>query len=344
MLKVGEEAESGAALAVEGGGRYAILGLISAHRHILWPSVFELIPDIASALRRQVERDFEECPVHGVTTVREIGTLPLTLKRWRERVEPEELPGPRAYTAGLLINAPGSCPADYIKPRPAPLAARWGNTKISVASRERIFRAVGQAVDQEACVIEKALDESSLLMGQEPLSTLSSELLAALLEEAHSRGLKSCGPTPIQAGLRKALRCEADELQHITTDAELDDADIEAFMEGDHGIVPAFSGAWALACPRPGDPIRDNPEARGLMRRRAESALSIYLEWASQPSAARCVAWSAAVTTRPSTAIAMRCRCPIPRSTPGRRVRARQPGPPPPRGSAHRPRCDGGFP
>jgi len=279
VLAGGDAEEAEDAVTIDGGGHYAIPGLINAHCHVLWPSVLEIRADIAAAFRRQLQRSLEDCVVHGVTTVRDMGTLPLALKRWRARVEAEELLGPQILTAGPFINAPGGYPTDYIKPVHPRLAGRGGNTNISVSSPGQVGPAVQQAVEWGACIIKTALDGRSLILGQKPLNVLPDETLKALVEEAHARGLKVAAHHRFRRGFQKALRCGVDELEHMTTDAELGEDEAESFVRGGHSIVPTFSVAWALACSRPGDPNRDFPEARELMASRAEAIRTLYPIW-----------------------------------------------------------------
>ena len=80
---------------IDGKGMFVIPGLINAHCHMLLPSVVNFDPSVIAAIPRQKERNFEECITHGVTAVRDAGSMPLLLRRYIDRIEGGSLLGPR---------------------------------------------------------------------------------------------------------------------------------------------------------------------------------------------------------------------------------------------------------
>ena len=83
---------------LDAAGSYVIPGLINTHCHMLLPSNLDVSLGTICAMGRQAERNFEECIVHGVTTVRDAGAMPILIRRYMDRIEGGELLGPRVYS------------------------------------------------------------------------------------------------------------------------------------------------------------------------------------------------------------------------------------------------------
>jgi imidazolonepropionase-like amidohydrolase len=265
-----------AGVVIDAGGLYAIPGLINAHCHTLLTGAVDLAPDFVAAYRRSIDRGFEECVIHGVTTVRDMGSMPLLLKRWRGRIECGELLGPRVYYAGSFINARGGYPTDQFGSLPPRLAERWGDPVLQTDTPQEVREAVRKCAAAGACVIKTALDDRGLVVGQKPLAVLSDAQLEAMVGEARACGLKVAAHHRFKRGFDRAVRSGVEDLQHLAMDAELDDAGIAAFLEGGCSIVPTVSVAWALCYVMRGDPYGDRPEVAFFQAGRDEALRSWY--------------------------------------------------------------------
>lgn len=175
---------------IDAPGFYALPGLINAHCHILLPMALDLHQDLLDALKRQAERNLEECIVHGVTTVRDAETFPLLLLRFKERIEGGELLGSRILMAGSFITAPEGYHSDYMKPFPPSLARRWGDYVLVVKTPARAKEAVKRNHELGCCFIKTAPDDRAIFVGQKSLPTLDDDSMAAVVEQAHALGLK----------------------------------------------------------------------------------------------------------------------------------------------------------
>lgn len=285
-VSAGSGEAAGVEVVIDAGGRYAIPGLINAHCHTMLPGAVDIAPDYIAAYRRSVDRGYEECVTHGVTTVRDMGSMPLLLARWRDRIESGELLGPRIYYAGAFINARGGYPTDQFKPLPPRLAERWGDPVIETDTPQQVREAVRKCAAMGSSVIKTALDDRGLVKGQKPLGVLTDEQLGALVDEAHACGLKVAAHHRFKRGFERAVRFGVDDLQHLAMDEPLDDAGIAAFMEGGHSIVPTVSVPWGLAYPVRDDPYGDAPEVRFFLKSRAE-ALRAYQKGFCEPAILR---------------------------------------------------------
>lgn len=283
MLSERKSASAGADKVIDLDGKYVIPGLINAHCHMLFPLTISYPLDLLAAAKRQAERNFEECITHGVTTVRDAGSPPFLLRRFVDRVEGGDLLGPRVFYAGSFINVPGGYPSDYMPELPPPLAKKWGNA-VSMATDPREIRdAVKRNLDLGSSLIKTALDDINLFVSRKQLPVMDDRQLEALVDEAHSGGVKVTAHHRFKRGLKRALKLGVDVLDHCAADEPLDDEDIEAFVSGGHYIIPTAQAAWALSGFSRGDPYLDDPLVQRNLANRLEVVRSRHPAFCEAP-------------------------------------------------------------
>ncbi|NPV59952.1 MAG: amidohydrolase family protein [Actinobacteria bacterium] len=260
---------------LDAGGRYVTPGLINAHCHMILTSTLRFGPSVLSAAVRQFERNFEECVTHGVTTVRDVGTLPLLMGRYIKAVEEGRLLGPRVLRAGSFINAPGGYP-DFLPALPGPVARSLGEFEFAVRTPEEAVEAVERNAELGARFIKTAFDDRSLFVGQKPLNILDDASLRALVEAAHARGMKVSAHHRFRKGFLRAMEFGVDGLEHLPSDQVLEDREVEEFASGDHFIVPTVQVGWALCGESNGDPYLEHPLVRQALAHRLEVVRTLY--------------------------------------------------------------------
>ncbi len=261
--------------ALDAGGCFVIPGLINAHCHMILTATLRFGPSVVSAAVRQFERNFEECLTHGVTTVRDAGTLPLLMRRFLEAVESGGLLGPRVVHAGSFINAPGGYP-DFLPALPGPVARKLGEFEFAVRTPEEAARAVERNAEHGASFIKTAFDDRSLFVGQKPLNILDDASLGALVEAAHARGMKVSAHHRFRKGFLRAMEFGVDGLEHLPSDQLLEDREVEEFTAGDRFIVPTMQVGWALCGVSRGDPYLEHPLVRQALAHRLEVVRTLY--------------------------------------------------------------------
>jgi imidazolonepropionase-like amidohydrolase len=260
---------------LDAAGCFVIPGLINTHCHMLLASNLNLNPATLASMGRQVERHFEECITHGVTTVRDAGAPPLLLRRYMDRIEGGELLGPRVLSAGSFINAPGGYPSDYLKLPPF-LEAKWGPFVRQVKTPQEARDAVKSSVEWGSNFIKIALDDHTLFVGQKELPVLEDEVLRALVDEAHDQGLKVSAHHRFRRGFVRGTQFGLDGMEHLSGDEVLEDAEVEAFVSDGRYIIPTVQVGWALAGFSNGDPYLDYPQVQQALANRLEVVKTIY--------------------------------------------------------------------
>jgi imidazolonepropionase-like amidohydrolase len=171
------------AVQIDAGGGTILPGLIDAHVH--------------NAAESEVRRKFLEA---GITTVCDTGAGAIQLRSYLADPPAAELIA-RAYYAGPFISAPDGYPAD------TDASARLG-----VSTPEEARQAVQKLAAEGVSYIKVALDDGR---GEEPLPVLSSDVLKAVVSEAHRLGLTVRAHVLDVKYLDLALDAGVDAIEHL---------------------------------------------------------------------------------------------------------------------------------
>ena len=249
-------------------GLFLIPGLINAHVHALLPGAAVIGLDLIVSLKRQMLRNLEECPLRGVTTVRDAATLSYLLNDISRKIETLVHLGPRVLSCGPGITVKGGYP-DFSRPLPAGLAKKYGSVTIYVTGPDSARQAVRTAVEDEgARFIKIFFDERALSFGRKPLNTIDDESVKALVDEAHRLGRRVAVHQTQLVGFRRAVKLGVDDLEHMPIDGLLTDSDVANFMKGKHNITPTATVGMALGFAPEGHPARSNPAVEAMQARR----------------------------------------------------------------------------
>ncbi len=256
-------------------GKYAIPGIINAHCHMTLPGAFGLRLKFLTSLKRQIERNAEECLKHGVTTVRDMLGFPSALDELQKEIKSGRLLGPR-----ILRNTAVQVDSGYGEA----LSIVGGKRMITgVRSAEEARRAVKYACHNNADFIKTFLQYNQLWLPGKPLPVLDDNMLRAIVDEAekHNRTV-ALHHTSVE-GFRRALRAGVHSLEHMAIDNLLTDEDIELLLKSGAGIIPTASVAWALSFKRNGDLFSDAKEVLEIIEDRRERIVS-HLEEFAEPA------------------------------------------------------------
>ncbi len=164
-------------------------GLVDCHVHLAMSGSPDVVAELASlsreALREAVRRNAGVQLRSGVTTVRDLANdTQETLER-RRRFAAGTVLGPRLIAAGFMDG-------------PGPYA---GPTKVLVATEAEARQAVDTYADLGYPQIKI-------------YSSIKPELIPAIIDQAHRRGLRVSGHVPAGMTAEELVRLGADELQH----------------------------------------------------------------------------------------------------------------------------------
>ena len=158
--------------------------------------------------------------LHGITTVRDLGSADHLVLHYAARVEAGLLVGPRVLAAGRPITATGGHFSQYAR-------VADGTADVRLAVREQI--AAG------ARVIKLMATGGISTPGDPGASQLTVEEMAVAVEEAHRRGLHVAAHAHAGDGIRAALAAGVDTIEH----AAFADADVlQAVLDHSVTLVP----------------------------------------------------------------------------------------------------------
>lgn len=149
----------------------------------------------------------------GVTTAKSLGDPYPWIVGFADRIERHELAGPRIYTAGPMLTAPGGHPVALYR------SLGRGDTSFIVQVAQQLpdepsartaVRQIASGVDFVTAVMESR--------GPPALPTLGPARLQTIVTEAHDRGLRSLVHVGSVADLETALEAGADGIEHLPGD------------------------------------------------------------------------------------------------------------------------------
>ena len=240
-------------------GRYLIPGLINAHCHITLPSVggkFGL-RDLG-ALRRQVLRNYEDALAWGITTVRDMGSMPKILQADREAIERGTRPGPRILSSVGFVTVPGGYP-EAMERLPGAARAILGSPSLFAHTPGEARDHVKRFHDLGADHIKIAFDHLSNIYGHGPLNVLSDAQMEAIRSETERLGLPLAAHHMYVGGLDRGLKFGIDSMEHVAGDAALTDRQIQKVVDTKTPLIPTLTARLCIAFPSPTDPFGANP-------------------------------------------------------------------------------------
>jgi imidazolonepropionase-like amidohydrolase len=249
------------------GGLFLIPGLINCHVHVLMPGAALIDLPLILSVKRQAVRNLEDCPVNGVTTIRDASACSKVLNDLAQAVERLEVLGPRVVGCGASLKARGGYP-EFTKQLPGFLSNKIGDMALYVDSPESGREAVRRSVEQGARFIKLFFDDRSLFYGHKPLPVIDDESVRAIVDEAHRLGRRVGVHQSQIEGFRRAVRLGVDDFEHVPIDEFLEPADIKAFMAGEHHVTPTVSVGMALGIARKDHPARSEPLVEAMQAER----------------------------------------------------------------------------
>ena len=227
-------------------GAYVLPGLINAHCHMTLPGGIGFGPGFFALYERQLERNCEQCVIHGVTTVRDMLAVSDFLDRLRSKIAHEGLVGPRIISC---------CAMD--------IDGGYGD-KMSLLGKRRFWQevntpregrlAVEYALDHGADFIKLFQQPRQLFLPGAELPVMDTPTIAAIQEEAERRGTIVALHHTTVSGLLKGIEGGVLCFEHMATDGPIPEAALRVLINRHWAVVPTASVAFALAYERRGDP------------------------------------------------------------------------------------------
>ncbi len=290
----GQPAEIAVDRAMDLGGRAVLPGLFNTHAHLEFKHPTALLSPLDLLLTRlyaarQTARGLADCLLHGVTYVRD--TLCNDLRpnrRWAERIQRGELPGPR-LAQSVLVAPPGGAFTQSISPFFNLAALVLGQAKPPYnhpnagavlcppdATAAQARAAVDRAIDERRAQTIKFYDQEEFMPFYCPgARVLNAVQLSAAADQARRRGIPSTLHHASLAAFRRGVAAGVTSLAHLPIDAPLTEADVLACQRAGCILEPTLTIAYFYSWRMPAAPWNDHPNFLRLseLRRRTWDAL-----------------------------------------------------------------------
>lgn len=228
-------------------GFYVTPGLIDAHVHLITPFVPKVTPRVLLCLEDQIKRNLRAVLTSGVTTVRDMAAFPRKIQAAKKSVIEDPAAGPRIVCANSYVTCFGGTP-EWVPYFRGPVKLIAGGQAVERArDPEETARIVRRMVDLGADWVKTCHSDRSVCIGKGALPTLSDASYRALFDEADRLGKPVAFHQYWLSAFKKGLEYEPATFEHVPVDGELDDGDIESFVEAGIGIIPTMI-AFQSAC------------------------------------------------------------------------------------------------
>lgn len=238
-----------AATVVDLAGRTLLPGLVDAHVHLSSPDV----PDVPTELEPYALADAaRRMLAGGITTVRDLGSYGRSLFRLREAIERGLCPGPRLVLCGQIVAAT------------SPGGRAFSGMYREADGPDELRKATREQIRQGADFV-KVMATGALTVAAEDVhpAQLSSEEVAAVVDEAHRLGFAVAAHAEGLAGIRLCVDAGVDTLEH--GEMAFEDASVlDAMAERGIMLVPTLCVFDAVADPDGGFPDWMRERARRL--------------------------------------------------------------------------------
>lgn len=228
---------AGDATVIDGSGRTLMPGLIDAHVHVFGDA-------LQAALR------------FGVTTALDMFTHPDLARMLRKNDDPTMAD---MRSAGILATAPNGHGTQFGFPIP------------TLTDPEEAVGFVDDRIAEGSDYIKLVYDDGSGWSGQIP--TISLEILKAVIEAAHAKGLLAVVHVHDLHHSREALEAGADGLVHLFLDAIPDDEFLVMAKANDVFVTPTFSILESVCGRTGGADLADDPLLASRMTAADRAAL-----------------------------------------------------------------------
>jgi imidazolonepropionase-like amidohydrolase len=219
-------------------------GLIDNHVHITSPFMSGN-SDVLSQIDQQIEYNFRNCVMSGVTTVRDVGAFPGKISKFKSKADKNEIPGPRVISSLSMI------------------AARKGEQlgwpeNVPYVEDPMVKRLIGGNIAERPATVGeiKEVSEELIKMGAQWLKTLhqdhtfsfyprqlpnhTDEGYRAILETGKRHDIKCALHAMFVGGFKKGVELGFHTLEHIPMDDVIPDLYAEKFTAKEMAIMPTI--------------------------------------------------------------------------------------------------------
>ncbi len=217
-------------------------GLIDNHVHITSP--FMSGGNVLSLMDQQIEYNFRNCIMSGVTTIRDVGGFPGKINKFKSKVDKNEIPGPRLISSlsmiatrkGEQLGWPVFSP--YLK---NPIKGMiGGNFAERPTTTGEIVEVTEEMIRMGAQWLKTLHHDHTFSFQSRRLPNHTDEGYKVILETGKKHNLKCALHAMFVSGFKKGVALGFHTLEHMPMDDAIPERCAEKFIEKGIAIIPTI--------------------------------------------------------------------------------------------------------
>jgi imidazolonepropionase-like amidohydrolase len=214
-------------------------GLIDNHVHITSPFML----GNSNQMDQQIEYNFRNCVMSGVTTVRDVGAFPGKISEFKSKADKNEIPGPRVLSSLSMIAARKGEQLGWPENAPYfedPMVKRiiGGNFAERPATVGEIKEVSEELIKMGAQWLKTLHQDHSFSFSPRQLPDHTDEGYRAILETGKRHDIKCALHAIFVSGFKKGVALGFHTLEHIPMDDVIPDLYAEKFTAKGMAIMP----------------------------------------------------------------------------------------------------------
>ena len=214
-------------------------GLIDNHVHITSPFML----GYSNEMDQQIEYNFRNCVMRGVTTVRDVGAFPGKIDEFKSKADKNEIPGPRVISALSMIAARKGGQLGWPEQVPYfddPMVKRriGGNFAERPATVGEIKEVSEELIKMGAQWLKTLHQEHRFSFSPHQLPNHTDEGYRAILETGKRHDIKCALHAIFVSGFKKGVELGFHTLEHMPMDDVIPDLYAEKFTAKGMAIMP----------------------------------------------------------------------------------------------------------
>ena len=223
-------------------GMYVIPGLIDAHCHITMTGVMAFSSFEVPANLRQMKKNYSNTVEAGITTVRDVGSLPKELHSYMEKIASGSMIGPRILFCNSIMNISGGHPGD-INPSDISIFAKpmmlfTGSITADFKDDKDLSSKLAENAEGGASFIKLTIDNISVICGMGKIPVYEEKHLKTIFDFAEKKNLPVICHNHFKFGWNRMMKYPFFSQEHILSDTLLTDREIEAMVRKKIANVP----------------------------------------------------------------------------------------------------------
>ena len=221
-------------------------GLIDNHVHMTALFIIKGNANVLFQKDEQFELNFRNCVMNGVTTVRDVGGFPGMIRKFTQRADRNEIPGPRVISSLSMIAAKKGIQLGW--PEHAPYienpVIKWkmgGNFAERPGTVEEINEVCEEMVRRGAAWLKTLHQDQSFHYKAHRLPNHTDEGYKAILKRGRKHDIRCAMHAMFVSGFKKGVDLGYHTLEHTPMDAVITDRYVHRFTKSNAAIVPTIS-------------------------------------------------------------------------------------------------------